>query len=118
GHATGDRVLQSFATVARSCLRDDDILARYGGEEFVLLLPNTDAEQFKACCERLREAFANAQPLDVQLQAGQLSLSVGLTLLRTGDELDEALQRAVEALYRAKHNGRNRCEASWVTADA
>ena len=118
GHATGDRVLQSFATVARSCLRDDDILARYGGEEFVLLLPNTDAEQFKACCERLREAFANAQPLDVQLQAGQLSLSVGLTLLRTGDELDEALQRADEALYRAKHNGRNRCEASWVTADA
>ncbi|WP_404437429.1 GGDEF domain-containing protein [Stutzerimonas chloritidismutans] len=118
GHATGDRVLQSFATVARSCLRDDDILARYGGEEFVLLLPNTDTEQFKACCERLREAFANAQPLDVQLQAGQLSLSVGLTLLRTGDELDEALQRADEALYRAKHNGRNRCEASWVTADA
>lgn len=118
GHATGDRVLQSFATVARSCLRDDDILARYGGEEFVLLLPNTDAEQFKACCERLREAFANAQPLDVQLQAGQLSLSVGLTLLRAGDELDEALQRADEALYRAKHNGRNRCEASWVTADA
>ncbi len=118
GHATGDRVLQSFATVARSCLRDDDILARYGGEEFVLLLPNTDAEQFKACCERLREAFANAQPLDVQLQAGQLSLSVGLTLLRAGDELDEALQRADEALYRAKHNGRNRCEASWITADA
>src|SRR3546814_21057194 len=56
GHATGDRVLQAFASVARSCLRDDDVLARYGGEEFVLLLPNTDAEQFTACCERLREA--------------------------------------------------------------
>lgn len=118
GHATGDRVLQTFASVARACLRDDDILARYGGEEFVLLLPHTDAEQFSACCERLREAFANAQPLDVKLQPGHLSLSVGLTLLRAGDDLDEALQRADEALYRAKGNGRNRCEASWTTADA
>lgn len=118
GHATGDRVLQTFASVARACLRDDDILARYGGEEFVLLLPHTDAEQFSACCERLREAFANAQPLDVKLQPGHLSLSVGLTLLRAGDDLDDALQRADEALYRAKGNGRNRCEASWMTADA
>lgn len=118
GHATGDRVLQTFASVARSCLRDGDILARYGGEEFVLLLPHTDAEQFSACCERLREAFANAQPLDVQLQAGHLSLSVGLTLLNAGDNLDESLQRADTALYQAKANGRNRCEASWATADA
>ncbi|WP_313085221.1 GGDEF domain-containing protein [Pseudomonas sp.] len=118
GHATGDRVLQTFASVVRSCLRDDDILARYGGEEFVLLLPRTDAEQFSACCERLREAFANAQPMDVPVQAGQLSLSVGLTLLSEGDDLDAALQRADEALYRAKDNGRNRCEASWATVDA
>ena len=118
GHATGDRVLQTFASVARSCLRDDDVLARYGGEEFVLLLPDTDADQFRACCERLREAFATAQPLDVQLQAGHLSLSIGLTLLREGDDLDESLQRADDALYRAKGNGRNRCEASWTTADA
>jgi diguanylate cyclase (GGDEF)-like protein len=118
GHATGDRVLQAFASVARSCLRDGDILARYGGEEFVLLLPHTDAEQFTACCERLREAFANAQPLDMRLEPGQLSLSVGLTLLNAGDDLDESLQRADEALYRAKNNGRNRCEASWATVDA
>jgi len=118
GHAMGDRVLQTFASVARSCLRDGDILARYGGEEFVLLLPHTDAEQFSACCERLREAFATAQPLDVHLQAGHLSLSVGLTLLNAGDDLDESLQRADEALYRAKDNGRNCCEASWTTVDA
>lgn len=118
GHATGDRVLQTFASVARSCLRDDDILARYGGEEFVLLLPNTDAEQFTACCERLREAFANVQPLDVVLQPGQLSLSIGLTLLNAGDSLDESLQRADDAMYRAKAGGRNRCEVSWEASSA
>jgi len=104
--------------VARSCLRDGDILARYGGEEFVLLLPNTDAEQFTACCERLREAFANARPLDMNVQPGQLSLSIGLTLLNAGDSLDESLQRADEAMYRAKAGGRNRCEVSWDTSNA
>ena len=45
-------------------------------------------------------------------------LSIGLTLLNAGDDLDAALQRADEALYRAKRGGRNRCEPAWVTADA
>lgn len=118
GHAAGDRVLQTFAAIARACLRDGDVLARYGGEEFVLLLPDTDAEQFGICCERLREAFANAQPVDPGIPVGQLSLSVGLTLLNAGDDLDASLQRADEALYRAKRGGRNRCEAAWTTGNA
>ena len=116
GHAAGDRVLQTFAAVARACLRDGDVLARYGGEEFVLLLPDTDADQFTNCCERLREAFANAEPIGVPVHT--LSLSAGLTMLREGDDLDEALQRADQALYRAKRSGRNRCDASWENAGA
>nr|WP_322940033.1 GGDEF domain-containing protein [Pseudomonas sp. s4] len=116
GHAAGDRVLQTFAAVARACLRDGDIIARYGGEEFVLLLPNTDADQLTACCERLREAFAKAEPVGVKLE--NLSLSAGMTLLVAGDDLDEALQRADQALYQAKRGGRNRCDASWERAGA
>ncbi|WP_252270940.1 GGDEF domain-containing protein [Pseudomonas subflava] len=116
GHAAGDRVLQTFAAVARACLRDGDVLARYGGEEFVLLLPNTDADQFTSCCERLREAFASAEP--VGMQVSNLSLSAGMTLLSEGDDLDEALQRADQALYRAKRGGRNRCDAAWENAGA
>ncbi|CAD5105979.1 GGDEF domain-containing protein [Zestomonas carbonaria] len=116
GHASGDRVLQTFAAVARACLRDGDILARYGGEEFVLLLPDTDADQFTACCERLREAFANAEPVGVAVDC--LSLSVGMTLLVPGDDLDDALQRADQALYRAKRSGRNRCDATWERSGA
>ncbi|MDH1441473.1 GGDEF domain-containing protein [Pseudomonas sp. GD03721] len=116
GHAAGDRVLQTFAAVARACLRESDIIARYGGEEFVLLLPNTDADQFTACCERLREAFAKAEPVGVKVD--NLSLSAGMTLLVAGDDLDEALQRADQALYQAKRGGRNRCDASWEKAGA
>ncbi|WP_137887914.1 diguanylate cyclase [Pseudomonas sp. 2FE] len=116
GHAVGDRVLQTLAAVARACLRDGDVLARYGGEEFVLLLPNTDADQFTACCERLREAFACAEPVGVQVDS--ISLSAGMTLLAMGDDLDEALQRADQALYRAKRGGRNRCDAAWEGSGA
>lgn len=111
GHAAGDRVLQTFAAVARACLRDGDVLARYGGEEFVLLLPNGDADRLTACCERLREAFACAEPVGVQVE--RLSLSAGMTLLVAGEDLDDALQRADQALYRAKRGGRNRCDAAW-----
>lgn len=116
GHAAGDRVLQTFATVAQACMRDGDVLARYGGEEFVLLLPGCDGDQLTSCCERLREAFAAAEP--VGLKVANLSLSAGMTLLNAGDELDEALQRADQALYRAKRNGRNRCDAAWEAVDA
>ena len=116
GHAAGDRVLQTFAALARACLREGDVLARYGGEEFVLLLLDVEIDQIAVCCERLREAFASAKPLGVPLS--ELSLSIGMTRLQHNDTLDQALQRADQALYRAKRNGRNRCEASWESADA
>ena len=116
GHATGDRVLQLFAKVARTCLRDGDILARYGGEEFVLLLPNSDIQQFTACCERLREAYAATRIEGLENE--RISLSIGMTMLQMNDDLDDALQRADQALYRAKHAGRDRCEPAWESGHA
>jgi diguanylate cyclase (GGDEF)-like protein len=116
GHAAGDQVLQAFAGVASACLRDGDVLARYGGEEFVVLLPDCDAERLTACCERLRIAFTDVQLIG--LKVGSLSLCAGMTLLEMGDDLDEALQRADQALYRAKRDGRNRCAAAWENVDA
>lgn len=116
GHAAGDQVLQAFAGVATACLRDGDILARYGGEEFVVLLPDCDAERLTACCERLRIAFMDVEL--VGLDVRHLSLSAGMTLLALGDDLDDALHRADQALYRAKRDGRNRCAAAWENVDA
>ena len=97
-------------------LRDGDVLARYGGEEFVVLLPDCDAERLTACCERLRIAFTDVELIGLNVR--NLSLSAGMTLLALGDDLDDALQRADQALYRAKRDGRNRCAAAWQASDA
>ena len=61
GHAAGDRVLQTFAAVARSCSRDGDVPARYGGEEFPAAAPRRRG----AVVERLRLAFEQAEPVGV-----------------------------------------------------
>ncbi|KFE57253.1 DeoR faimly transcriptional regulator [Pseudomonas syringae] len=116
GHAAGDQVLQAFAQRAENCLRDTDVLARYGGEEFVLLIPLCTERKLIECCERVRESYAQVK-LDV-LPDVSLSLSIGMTLLERGDNLDEALQRADQALYLAKRTGRNRCVAGWENVDA
>lgn len=116
GHAAGDQVLQAFAAVASACLREGDVLARYGGEEFVVLLPDCNAERLTSCCERLRIAFTDVELIGISVS--HLSLSAGMTLLELGDDLDDALHRADQALYRAKRDGRNRCAAAWENADA
>ncbi|PWB33383.1 hypothetical protein DCO48_10470 [Pseudomonas sp. SDI] len=118
GHAAGDQVLQAFAQAANGCLDDNAVLARYGGEEFVLLMPDCTAEALVERCECIRLAFADTQPGAVGLRVAPLSLSAGMTLLTEGDDLDTALHRADEALYRAKRLGRNRCEAAWEVVDA
>lgn len=116
GHAAGDQVLQAFAVRAEDCLRESDVLARYGGEEFVLLIPQCDEQQLIECCERVRQSFAQVQ---LEAMPGvSLSLSIGMTLLERGDNLDDALQRADQALYLAKRSGRNRCVAGWENVDA
>jgi diguanylate cyclase (GGDEF)-like protein len=116
GHATGDQVLQAFAASTLECLGRSDILARYGGEEFVLLVPRCTHQQLFEHCEHIRHTFKHLKIAG--LSELDLSLSVGMTLLETGDDMDKALQRADLALYRAKHEGRNRCIGAWEYADA
>lgn len=118
GHGAGDQVLQAFAEVAAQCLNETAVLARYGGEEFVLLLPDCTAEQLQQCCEALRLAYAACRPAAVGEKVLPLRLSAGMTLLTEGDDLDAALHRADQALYRAKRSGRDRCLAAWETVDA
>ncbi|WP_144289869.1 GGDEF domain-containing protein [Ideonella sp. A 288] len=108
GHAAGDAVLINVAQVLNASARDVDVLGRLGGEEFCVLLPHTDAASARLAAERLRLAIADGH-ITWRQHAVWLTVSVGLA---HGDDPDESpshlLERADQALYQAKHSGRNR----------
>jgi diguanylate cyclase len=108
GHKAGDRVLRILAELLSEQVRETDFMARYGGEEFVLLMPETGLDGAQSVAEKLRLAV---QECDTHFhgQPVELTVSCGLTLLSEGDTAESALERADQALYRAKRAGRNRC---------
>ena len=105
GHLIGDRVLQALARLLRSAVRELDFVARYGGEEFVILLPETDLAGATRFAERLRREIAG---LRVPQGPAMITASFGVTACNPGDSPDDLLRRADEALYAAKHDGRDR----------
>jgi diguanylate cyclase (GGDEF)-like protein len=115
GHGAGDEVLVAFASVLRGALRKDDVIARWGGEEFIVLFPRvTQAEAIEAL-ERARDALAT----EIQTSAGDVRIrfSAGVAPFVGTDDLDTLVQRADEALYRAKEYGRDRTEIATVEDD-
>ncbi|MEK8053273.1 diguanylate cyclase [Ideonella sp. DXS22W] len=109
GHQVGDAVLQRFADLARAELRTSDALARWGGEEFLLLLPGTPLAAAETVLARLRERIAGAD-FGAIVPGLTVSFSAGVSLCAAGEDGDRAIERADQALYRAKHAGRNRVE--------
>ena len=115
GHQAGDRILERIAQIAREHTRASDALARYGGEEFILALPNTGLDDALVTAEDLRKRIADYQQFagDPQLR---VTISAGVAGFGHGvDTLDRLIQRADEALYAAKHAGRN-CTKQYVAA--
>jgi diguanylate cyclase (GGDEF)-like protein len=106
GHQAGDEVLRQFAETGKTTLRAGDIFARWGGEEFLLLLPDTSIEQGVKCLERMRSALAGSS-FDHLCPGHRVTISVGITDLHPEDRLEEALERADQAMYKAKQQGRN-----------
>jgi diguanylate cyclase (GGDEF)-like protein len=112
GHAGGDLTLVDVAERIRTACRTGDIVARWGGEEFVMLLPETDSTQACALAERLRASFAEAPvPVD-EGQAVPITASFGVAVREGSMSLDQLLQAADSALYRAKDAGRDRVVCS------
>lgn len=108
GHHAGDAVLQSFSRTCLKTLREIDIIARIGGEEFVVLMPETSAEQGLEAAERLRVALAESEVVVERGERLHFTVSIGVTCLCAGDQnIDTVLRRADEAMYQAKHAGRN-----------
>lgn len=106
GHQTGDSVLVGIARLMREHLRESDGIGRWGGEEFLILAPCADASEATQLAEKLC-ALVAAKYFP---EAGVVTASFGVTLLRKDDTLDQMVQRADTALYRAKELGRNRVE--------
>lgn len=113
GHQVGDSVLKSVADVATASLRCYDIATRYGGEEFVLVLPGTELSGATIVAERVREAV-QAITFHPPYEALTVMASIGIATLSSTqvDSIEDLLNRADEALYRAKEAGRNRIAAA------
>lgn len=104
GHVTGDMVLQRVAAVVNENLRGADILARWGGEEFVILAPETGLDAAATLAGRIREALHGHE----FEQVGTVTASFGVAAYHAGEGQQSFIERADEALYRAKEEGRDR----------
>jgi len=107
GHHAGDLVLRSFAQHAQSQLRQVDKLARWGGEEFLLMLPHANEQDSLAALERLRLGLEGLS-FDGHAHL-KVTLSAGIARAQPGESLENLIERADMALYKAKQQGRNRC---------
>ena len=114
GHDAGDDVLREFATRIRKSIRGIDLAARYGGEEFVIVMPETDLHVAGIIAERLRRSIAS-EPFSIEkgTKRIEVTVSVGISVLEEKNgPVADVLKRADQALYRAKHDGRNRVVVS------
>jgi diguanylate cyclase (GGDEF)-like protein len=111
GHAVGDHVLQEVARAIAGAVRDHDVPARFGGEEFAVLLKNPSPDVALEVGERVRHAVG---ALDLRnLGVPGVSVSVGVAVAQTPDRpLDQVIEEADQALYRAKRAGRDRVVAA------
>ena len=109
GHDGGDRALKTLAKKLIDETKKGDLVARFGGEEFCIVLKNVSNEEAVKFFVNLRASIANCK---VQLKKEQIkfTVSIGVAFGRSDYRLDELLELADEALYRAKENGRNRVE--------
>ena len=107
GHNAGDEALKSLAARVSQALRPSDLVARYGGEEFVVMLPDTPLDEAQQVLTRMQRAMTEALFLH-DSQPVFVTFSAGVTTHRDGERLEDALERADEALYEAKRTGKNR----------
>jgi two-component system cell cycle response regulator len=109
GHPGGDDALRQIADRALRGVRSIDLVARLGGEEFVVVMPETSLGAAVTVAERLRRAVAG-EPFFIHTASERrpITISIGVAVAQLGDTVDTLLQRADDALYQAKNNGRNR----------
>ncbi|RLB57680.1 MAG: hypothetical protein DRI34_07160 [Deltaproteobacteria bacterium] len=112
GHLAGDQLLEHLARLLRENLRSTDIAGRFGGEEFCVALLDTELKSARRVAEKIRRVVERAEfPGQEKQPEGKLTVSIGVAELDLDDDqLDDLIERADQALYRAKAGGRNRVE--------
>jgi diguanylate cyclase len=110
GHQTGDVVLQLVGRMLADNVKGQDVAARFGGEEFAILLPYTKLEQAQGLAESIRRTIGGRKLVKRTSgeDLGRVTISVGVAQYRPGEPLTGLVQRADDALYGAKHAGRDR----------
>jgi len=116
GHKAGDKVLKTVAQLLNKRIRTTDFLARYGGEEFVMLLPGTKQEETLRLVNDLREQVENCG-FHYHGEAVTITVSCGISSFNEGDVVEKVFERADQALYKAKENGRNQCVVAACLSD-
>ena len=107
GNGAGDEALKALAQVVTKTLRPTDVVARYGGEEFVVLLPETAVEEGQQILTRLQRSLTGGLFTHEDKKV-LVTFSAGVTAYRDSERIEEALERADQALYEAKRTGKNR----------
>lgn len=106
GHDVGDQALVLFTECVASCVRNHDAFGRWGGEEFILICPGTNLDNMSQIAEKVRVSVKQTcllPELDIEM-----SVSIGGTISQKEEKIEDAFKRADQALYQAKHSGRNR----------
>jgi diguanylate cyclase len=108
GHKAGDKTLIIIAQLLSQQCRKTDFVARLGGEEFIMLLPDTTEQSALILTDKIRLVI-EATGFTAGSNKLSITISCGLSEFRSGDNASSVFERADQALYQAKANGRNRC---------
>jgi diguanylate cyclase len=107
GHLAGDRALVHLLTVLQAVMRPTDIVSRVGGEEFAILFSATSLQEAMVATQRAQSELAK-RPFQHEGLSHPITFSAGTAQWRSGETLEQLLERADQALYEAKRAGKNR----------
>lgn len=117
GHLAGDKVIIQLGEVLQEAIREDDMAARIGGEEFALVIINKRVSTARNIAERIRIIFSKTA-FSFDEQKIYCTVSIGITIVEKNDNIERLVERADQALYRAKEKGRNQTQMSVQTLDS
>ena len=109
GHQAGDIIIKTIASTLKDMLRVTDLVARYGGEEFTVFLNNATIDQAVSIAESIRKQVESISfEIETNEEPIKKTISIGVTSYKTGESINDFIERADKALYRAKETGKNK----------